>query len=284
MKKSKPASKTHYLEVPSASPKTKMSPKPSRKHVSQPEVRIHLDQSETPSTSPKLRPRTNSCVASPRKLSVPTYEQRERSASFGNTGRKPLLNNLRSKSPARSNSNMSLQSNQSSSESIASSHHNTSTGNSRHDVSSEQPANDLIFDYIHGEIKHRPKTAFGSIVHQSANTKTSPKPPKKEMKHDDSGSSNSEDESVVATANDFLNQCIINSEQTWIKPPEKPQSSSAFDKILKEFMPEDDIDFDEEPQKTFRERTHSMPASVMAKNGSNLVPCGKRVHILLPDI
>lgn len=244
------------------------------------------------SPSPKARARTNSYA--PNQTRPKLSQQRQRSRSFGHASFLPIeRSNEDSKTIhiGHSNGRLSPSNSFSSSEMIFShvrSNYNNSalTGGTHH--LSEKSTNDLVFDYIHGEIKHRPKTAFGSKVHEDIETKASCKLTTKVVA--DPCESDKEDEENVDNlikADDFINRCIIESEQPVIKPTEKPHSSATFDKILKEFMSDSSADSEsemDETERVFRLRANSLPVSSMLKANQTVNSGGKRVHIQLPEI
>lgn len=87
--------------------------------------------------------------------------------------------------------------------------------------------------------RERPKTAFGSSV--AHNIKPSPKVSRKKPKArietppEDTSSSSAESEPI--RADDFINNCIIDSQTPRIKPPLRPKTSSLFSQLLDEFIP-----------------------------------------------
>mgnify|MGYP001792914743 CR=1 FL=1 len=102
-----------------------------------------------------------------------------------------------------------------------------------------KPQDELVFDYIHGEIKHRPKTAFGRTVHAD-NTPASPTTGGRKSKskggHDDEHDDGEQDH---ISADEFINQCIIDSQTPRIKTVQRPRTSSTFGQLLEEFLPGD---------------------------------------------
>lgn len=115
--------------------------------------------------------------------------------------------------------------------------------------SSLKPAgsDELVFDYVHGEIKHREKstTAFGSTYHPEDK-----KPPKYERRSSlkidtskdekEAGDEAEGDQDSMVSADDFINRCIIDVQTPRVKTAQKPShTSSTFSQLLAEFMPED---------------------------------------------
>lgn len=162
-----------------------------------------------------------------------------------------------------------------------------------HKIEVEQSQHGMVFDYIHGVIKHRPKTAFGSIIHDNIYEDTDAQlKPQADSESSTCHSDGSEDEETrpVTGAGDFLSQCILDSQVTVIKAAEKPSSSTLFSKLLNEFMlepqqQEESFDSNSSPvtDQSYRIRANSLPCTAMLKLGKNSIACGTRVQIKLPE-
>lgn len=239
--------------------------------------------------SPKSRVRTNSYTQS--QVTPKKSPLRQRSSSFAyavHSPIKPLEQAFRSKRE-KSGSNSSIESSSSESYAPHTSNYSYTTSTANPHKLSEQSTNDLIFDYIHGEIKHKPKTAFGSVVHDDTSSTNSPKTSKKggtdtHMNGDAVEDLDVDEETELIAADDFLNQCIVESELTVITPAEKPHSSATFDRILKEFMPDHSSDSEcSQSHQLFRPRAFSLPINSVLKTNATTPNNSKRVHMQLPE-
>lgn len=145
---------------------------------------------------------------------------------------------------------------------------------------------DLVFDHLHGEIRHKIKAAFGSTVHdefklQVGSTDMNERPSSKSSTTLDGESPEQEDTVAEPIAADkFINQCIIEAQTTIIRPTEKARASSLFSQVMEELLPthDDEIQLsDLKPLETPRERAYSVPAAW--RQHRKTVPCGMRLQI-----
>lgn len=135
---------------------------------------------------------------------------------------------------------------------------------------------DLIFDHLRGEIRHRPKTAFGSTMHQAAKSSAknhhtqskleTPLPHKKVKLQ-------------PLAADQFINECIIISETRVIKQAEKPKASPLFCQIMGELLPthENLTDIYFMKPKPAKGAATLNPSSSAQSSGT--IHCGRRLKI-----
>lgn len=134
-----------------------------------------------------------------------------------------------------------------------------------------KPQDELVFDYVHGEIKHRPMTAFGRTVHPEKAAASPPTMKKKSILKMSYGSNDGKDDCDVLSADGFINQCIIDSQTPRIKTAQRPQTSSTFGQLLEEFLPSNGSneipELLEIPPVKRRGRSNSLPVVPVWKNG-----------------
>ena len=281
------------LTAKSADPIKIPSPKPPRRPST-----AHVLASSAPrrslphSCSPARKITAGLSPASSTDSLSPPDQSRQRSSSFGHTTqyyRKKLTAKINLDLPIQKATSTSSM--HSSNESLCD--HSSETGSlssfAKHSTNNAcfrcmrkekhkevtQP-NDLIFDHIHGEIRHRAKQAFGRTVHDEDRAPTvrkhSPKPKQTTTEEDTTPE--------PITADEFINKCIIESETTIIRAAQKPTASSLFSQLLGEFLPNHDDEphlSELKPAEPPRERAYSMP-SEWRKNRKT-IPCGMRLHI-----
>lgn len=138
------------------------------------------------------------------------------------------------------------------------------------------PEDELVFDYANGVIRHkeRPKTAFGTTFYSQKKTSTSPTTPRRSVKLqlpvcDEQGLDPANTDEPIS-ANDFINQCIIDSQTPRLQPAQKPSTSSTFSKLLEEFMPskKEDQGVPEIVVVPRRGRSNSLPVISWRDNGT----------------
>lgn len=163
---------------------------------------------------------------------------------------------------------------------------------------SNPPTSDIMVDYIHKKIKHRPKTAFGSVIpgkykaipDTTACIKTSKRAVKRVSipcgLRDYTESNYDFKEREPIGVDTYINCCIQDAQAVRIKPSERPQSSLLFSKILDEFMSSDeDDDWTSGMKPLSRERATSLssdfnPVSILKKRST---PSCTTVRIKLPN-
>jgi len=279
---------SNSMKIPTPSPPRRRRPSTAHELASSaPHRSPHHSCSPARKIVSKLSPAT-SCDRL-----TPPDQMRQRSSSFGNASqyyRKKLAAQINLDLPIKKTiSNSSVNS---STESLCD-HHDVLLGHQK-SIKHSGPntcsrcmrkeklkevtwSNDLIFDHIHGEIRHRPKQAFGRTVHDGEKISSVKKLPPKSKSPSPDRKRDSAIEPV--TADEFINKCIIESETTIIRAAQKPTGSSLFSQLLGEFLPHDDetLHVELKAPETPRERAYSMPSEW--RRNRNTIACGMRLQI-----